>query len=139
MWSTLLFDPDFAATLKARVQTWEPTMNMRLAQCTCHPYTRTTILRYRPPTLHQSTFVLPPRSLADLGQQQFDAPNPEPFPMLKQARKPPVLKDERQLDDYERYHSSLYKERFRFIYYHHYHYSHQHHSFISSSSSSLID
>ena len=133
MWSTLLFDPDFAATLKARVQTWEPTMDMRLAPCTCHPYTRTTTLRYGHPTLHQSTFVMPHRSLAGIGQDQLDAPNNEPFPKLKQARKPPMLKYERQLGTYdnstthdERYPSTLYKERFHFIYYH---YSHHHHPF----------
>ena len=114
--------------LRSRVQTWEPTMDMRLAPCTCHPYTRTTTLRYRHPTLHQSTFVMPPRSLAGIGpnyQDQLDAPNNGPFPMLKQARKPPMLKYERALgtDDKstthdERYHSTLYKERFRLIYYH---------------------
>ena len=49
MWSTLLFYPEFAATIKARVQTWEPTMDMRLAPCTCHPYTRTTTLSYGHP------------------------------------------------------------------------------------------
>ena len=134
MWSTLLFDPDFAATLKARVQTWQPTMDMRLAPCTCHPYTRTTTLRYRHPTLHQSTFVIPPRSLACIGQDQLDAPNNEPFSKLKQARKPPMLKYERALgpDDNsithdERYHSTLYKERFHLIYYHYYYYYHHHH------------
>ena len=106
VWSTLLFDIEFAATLKARVQTWEPTMDMRLAPCPCNRYTRATNLQYQRPTLHQSTFVMPPRSLAGLGpnyQRWLDAPMNEPFPALKYNRQPPMLKYERQLAVDERY------------------------------------
>ena len=50
---------------------------------------------------------MPPRSNAGLGpnyQDQLDAPLSEPFPKLKQARQPPMLKYERQLAVDERYH-----------------------------------
>ena len=106
LWSTLFFNPDFAAMVKSRVQTWEPTTELKQAPCTCHPFTRLTGLRYRQPTLHQSTLVMPPRSLTGLGpnyQRWLDAPNSEPFPMLKHDRQPPMLKYERQLAVDERY------------------------------------
>ena len=45
VWSTLLFDPDFGATVKARVQTWLTSMDMPLSPSTWHPYTHTTRLR----------------------------------------------------------------------------------------------
>ena len=104
--SELLFDPDFAAMLKGRVRSWDPTLEMRLAPCTCYA-DKTTNLRY------QATFRMPPRSNAGLGpnyQAQLDAPLSEPFPSLKQARQPPMLKYERQLAVDERYHSTLYKD-----------------------------
>ena len=58
--STLLFDPDFAAMLKARSHGCEPTMDMRLDPCTCNAE-RTTSLQY------QSTFVMPHLSHTGLG------------------------------------------------------------------------
>ena len=106
MWSTLLFDPDFAAMLKARVHGWEPTMVMLLAPCTCNA-DRTTSLRY------QSTFVMPHLSLAGLGpnyQAQLDAPNSEPVPTLNDDGQPPMLKYDRQLAVDERYQSTLNKQ-----------------------------
>ena len=106
MWSELLFDPDYAAMLKARVRSVEPSMDMRLAQCTCSADKTTSLL-------YQATFRMPPRSNAGLGpnyQEQLDAPMSEPFPKLKQARQPPMLKYERQLAVDERYHSTLYKD-----------------------------
>ena len=106
IWSELLFDPDFASMLKARVRSVEPTLDMRLAPCTCYA-DKTTSLRY------QATFRMPPRSNAGLGpnyQAQLDAPMSEPFPMLKQARQPPMLKYEPQLTDDEKYASTLYKD-----------------------------
>ena len=63
LWPTLLFDPNFASMLKARVRSWEPTVDMRLTPCSCN-VTGTTSLRYPRPTLHQSTFVMPPLSNA---------------------------------------------------------------------------
>ena len=105
IWSELLFDPDFASMLKARVRSVEPTLDMRLAPCTCYA-DKTTSLRY------QATFRMPPRSNAGIGpnyQAQLDAPMSEPFPKLKQARQPPMLKYE-QLTDDEKYASTLYKE-----------------------------
>ena len=106
IWSELLFDPDFASMLKARVRSVEPSMDMRLAPCTCYA-DKTTSLRY------QATFRMPPRSNAGLVpnyQDQLDAPMSEAFPKLKQARQPPMLKYERQLAVDERYHSTLYKD-----------------------------
>ena len=58
VWSTLLIDTEFAATLKALVHTWEPTMDMSLAPCTCPRYTRASSLRYGHPSLQQSTFMM---------------------------------------------------------------------------------
>ena len=78
---------------------------LRLAPCTCYA-DKTTSLRY------QATFRMPPRSNAGIGpnyQAQLDAPMSEPFPKLKQARQPPMLKYE-QLTDDEKYASTLYKE-----------------------------
>ena len=58
VWSELLFDPDYAAVLKARVRSVEPSMHMRLAPCTCCA-DKTTSLRY------QATFrMLIARTLA---------------------------------------------------------------------------
>ena len=48
-----------------------------------------------------------PASLAGLGafyQAQLDAPNSEPFPMLKRDRQPPMMMYKRQLTIAERYH-----------------------------------
>ena len=103
MWSELLFDPDYAAMLKARVRSVEPSMDMRLAPCTCYA-DKTTSLWY------QATFRMPPRSNAGLGRDELDAPMSEPFPKLKQARPLPMLKYERQLTDDEKYPSTLYKD-----------------------------
>ena len=103
--STLLFDIDFAAILKTRVYVWEPTMEMRLPSCTSTADLTTVI--------YQSTVVMPHRSLAGLGpnyQAQLDAPMSVPFPELKQARQPTIVKYERQLAVDERYHSTLYKK-----------------------------
>ena len=100
VWSELLFDPDYAVMLKCRVRSVEPTMDMRLAPCSCCA-DKTTSLRY------QATVSMPPRSNAGLGpnyQAQLHAPLSEPFPKLKQARQPPMLKYERQLAVDERYH-----------------------------------
>ena len=75
VWSELLFDPDYAAMLKARVRSVEPSMDMRLAPCTCYA-DKTTSLWY------QATFRMP-RSNAGRGpnyQAQLDAPLSEPFP-----------------------------------------------------------
>ena len=114
-----LFYPEFAAMLTDRVHTREPTMEMRLAPCTCNAV-RTKSLRYGQPTLQQSTLLIAPRSLAGLGpnyQAQVDAPNSEPFPMLKYVR-------QHAID--QMYHISVYKHRFHFSYYFQaYHYSHQ--------------
>ena len=110
MWAPLVFDPEFAATRKARVHTWEPTMDIRLAPCTCNPYTRSKSLRCGHPNLDQSTFVMPPRSLAGPGptyQAQLDEQNSQPFPVLKHDRQPPMLKDERQRAVDERDHFTL--------------------------------
>ena len=106
LWSTLLFDPDFAAMLKARVHGWEPMMDMRHAPCTCNA-DRTSCLRY------QSTFVMPYRSRPGLCpnyQARLDAPISEPFPKLKHDRHAPMLKYERQLAVDERYQSTLNKQ-----------------------------
>ena len=92
-----IFNPEFAAIVKSREQTWEPRMEMKHAPGTSNPFTHLTGLRYRHPTLHQSTFVMPSRSLTGLGpnyQRQLDAPNIEPFPMLKTDRQPPMLRYE---------------------------------------------
>ena len=51
------------------------------------------------------------------------------------------MKNERQLAVPERYHSTLYKEGFHFIYYHqhqHYHYYHQDHDVYSESTINFI-
>ena len=104
LWSELLFDPDYAAMLKARVRSWEPSMDMRLAQSTCYA-DKTTDLRY------QGTFRVPPRSNAGPGpknHRQLDVYNSEPFPSVKIDRKPPMLKYERQLAVHERYHFTHY-------------------------------
>ena len=45
-------------------------------------------------------------------QAQLDAPKSEQFTNLKQTRQPPMRKYERQLAIGERYHSTLYKQRF---------------------------
>ena len=103
VWSELLFDPDYAAMLKARVRSVEPSMDMRLAPCTCYA-DKTTSLWY------QATFRMPPRSNAGIGLDELDAPMSEPFPKLKQARQPPMLKYERQLAVDETYPSTLYKD-----------------------------
>ena len=90
LWSILFFNPEFAAMVKTHVHTWEPTMEMQQASCTCHPFTRVTSLRYGHPTLHQSTYV-PQRSLPGLApnyQRQLDAPKSEPLLMLKNAVNP---------------------------------------------------
>ena len=112
VWSKLLFVREFAAILKASVHAWELTMDMRLAPCTCNAQL-TTSLRYLHRTLHQSTIVMLPPSLAGLGpnyQAQLDARKSEPFPTLKHDRQPPMLMYERELVIDERDHSSLYKQ-----------------------------
>ena len=106
VWSTLLFDHDFAAILKDRVQAWDPTMDMRLDPRTCNAY-RTTSLRY------QSTFVITHRSLTGIGpyyQARLDLPKIDPFPTPKPDRQHPMLKFERQIAVYGRYHSTLYNQ-----------------------------
>ena len=100
VWSELLFEPDYAAMLNARVRSVEPSMDMRLAPCTCYA-DKTTSLRY------QATLRMLPRSKAGLGpknHRQLDVQNSEPFPLLKQVGQPPMLKYERQLAVDERYH-----------------------------------
>ena len=50
---------------------------------------------------------MPPRSNAgvvSIYQRELEAPLSEPFPKLKQARQPPMLKYERQLAVDESYH-----------------------------------
>ena len=92
--ATLLFEPDFAAMLKPRVQSLAPTMEMSLAPSTGNEE-RTTIRRYQHTTLNQSKIVMPPPSLSGLGPInpcQLDARISDPFPKLKQARQPPMLK-----------------------------------------------
>ena len=106
VWAELHFDPDYSAMLKSRVHSWEPTIDMLLAPCTGNADS-TTRLRY------QSTFVMARRSLVGLVpdyQAQSDAPKNEPFPMLKQASQPPMLKYERQLAVHDSYHSTIYKQ-----------------------------
>ena len=103
--------------LKALVHTWKPTMDMLLAPCICNA-DLTTSLRIGQATLHQSTFMMPPASLGGLGanyQAQPDAPNSQPFPMLKHLLQPPMLNYERQLAVYERYPPTLYKQWFHFF------------------------
>ena len=88
LWSTLLFDHEFASIVKSRVHTLGAMMEMQVAPCSYEPYTRTTSLRYGHSTLHQSRFVMPPRSLTGLGpypQLQLDAPMNEAFPQQKQS------------------------------------------------------
>ena len=99
VWSELLFDPDYAAILKARVRSVDPSMDMRLDPCTCYA-DKTTNLRY------QARFRMPPRSNAGLrpnNHRQLDVPLSEPFPSLKQVDQPPMLKYECQLAVDERY------------------------------------
>ena len=93
VWSDLLFDLDFGAMLKARVRSWDPTLEMGLAPCTCYA-DKATRLRY------QASFRMPPRSNAGLVpnyQRQLDAPMIEPFVKMKQAPQHPMLKYERAL------------------------------------------
>ena len=61
LWSPLFFNHDFGAVVTSRVQTWQPTRDMRLAPCTCRQYTHAPTLRYGHPTQHQYTFVMPTR------------------------------------------------------------------------------
>ena len=95
-------------------------------QSACRPYTRTTTPRYGHPTLPQSRFEIPPSSNASLCptyQQQLDSSNNEPFLMLNQERQHPMLTEPRQLRINEdstthdgRFPSTIYKERFHFIF-----------------------
>ena len=69
---------------------------------------------------------MPLRSLTVLGRQ-LDAPNSEPFTMLKHDRQPLMLKFEEKLGMDERSRSSLYTERFYLSYYHYHHYPYYYH------------
>ena len=88
LWSTLFFVPEFASMVKSRVHTWEATMEMQVAQCTCDPYRQTKSLRYGHPTPRESRFLMPPRLLTKLGPYpalQLDPTRNESSPQLKHS------------------------------------------------------
>ena len=93
VWSTLQTDPQFAATLRARVHTCYPTMDLRSLHVPTTGKAQLTLDIIN--TVLHSFFVMPPSSVGGGRpnyQAQLIAPNCDPMAKLKDDLQHPMLK-----------------------------------------------
>ena len=95
LWTSLLYDAEFARAVRTRVEVYEPSLMMREPACTCNPYVIPELFRMAP----QSFAALEPVK----EEQEI-----EEFPMLPKSQDPRALKFGKGRDEVDWYDVSLF-------------------------------